>query len=62
MGKFDNIDLGASATLRRTIQSAVRRRHDALRDAINLLKNRGFREAASVIEAMIAEEAEEIGQ
>lgn len=60
-GRFDNINLGSSQTMRRQIQSIVRRRHEDFADAITELRNRGFNEAATVIEAMIEREKKEVG-
>lgn len=59
--RFDNVDLGSSATMRRQIQSTVKRRHDDFTDVIMLLRNRGFSEAACVVEAMIEHEKKEAG-
>lgn len=61
MGRFDNIDLGASATMRRQILATVRRRHDDLQDAIKRLEKSGFGAAALELQKMIDEEKLEVG-
>lgn len=59
--RFEGVDLGSSATLRRQVQSSVRRRHEDFADVIQHLRRHGHWSAAAEIERMIDQERKEVG-